>query len=71
MSFLRSMCISLCNALKLKSISDAIHNLEKSTSLLGQFLRMAAVTNPSQNPQALGSTTLTPEFVRIDHYSYL
>ncbi len=43
MSFLRSMCISLCNALKLKSISDTIHNLEKSTTLLGQFLRMAAV----------------------------
>ena len=44
MSFLRSMCISLCNALKLKSISDTIHNLEKSTALLGRFLRMAAVT---------------------------
>lgn len=43
MSFLRSMAISLCNALKLKSISDMIHNLEKSTPLLGQFLRMAAV----------------------------
>jgi predicted transposase YbfD/YdcC len=43
MSFLRSMAISLCNALKLKSISDAIHNLEKSAMLLGQFLRMAAV----------------------------
>ena len=43
MSFLRSMAISLCNALKLKSISDTIHNLEKSTPLLSQFLRMAAV----------------------------
>jgi predicted transposase YbfD/YdcC len=43
MSFLRSMAISLCNALKLKSISDTIHNLEKSTPLLGRFLRMAAV----------------------------
>ena len=43
MSFLRSMVISLCNALKLKSISDTIHNLEKSTPLLGQFMRMAAV----------------------------
>jgi len=43
MSWLRSMCISLCNALKLRSISDTIHNLEKSTTLLGQFLRMAAV----------------------------
>lgn len=44
MSFLRSMCVSLCNALKLKSISDTIHNLQKSTALLGRFLRMAAVT---------------------------
>jgi len=44
MSFLRSMCISLCNALKLRSISDTVHNLEKSTALLGRFLRMAAVT---------------------------
>lgn len=43
MSFLRSMVISLCNALKLKSISDTIHNLEKSNALLGQFLRIAAV----------------------------
>jgi predicted transposase YbfD/YdcC len=43
MSFLRSMAISLCNALKLKSISDTIHNLEKSPPLLGQFLKMAAV----------------------------
>jgi predicted transposase YbfD/YdcC len=43
MSFLRSMAISLCNTLKLKSISDTIHNLEKSPSLLGQFLKMAAV----------------------------
>jgi predicted transposase YbfD/YdcC len=43
MSFLRSMAISLCNTLKLKSISDTIHNLEKSTPLLGRFLRMAAV----------------------------
>jgi predicted transposase YbfD/YdcC len=43
MSLLRSMVISLCNALKLKSISDTIHNLEKSSSLLGRFLKMAAV----------------------------
>jgi predicted transposase YbfD/YdcC len=43
MSWLRSMVISLCNALKLRSISDTIHNLEKSTILLGKFLRMAAV----------------------------
>lgn len=43
MSWLRGMCISLCNALKLRSISDTIHNLEKSPKLLEQFLRMAAV----------------------------
>lgn len=43
MSWLRSMCISLCNALKVRSISDTIHNLEKSPKLLGQFLKMAAV----------------------------
>jgi len=43
MSWLRSMVISLCNALKLRSISDTIHNLEKSTRLLGKFLRMVAV----------------------------
>jgi predicted transposase YbfD/YdcC len=43
MSWLRSMCISLCNILKLQSISDTIHNLEKSPELLGQFLRMAAI----------------------------
>lgn len=43
MSFLRSMVISLCNALKLKSISGTIHNLEKSTELHWQFLQMAAV----------------------------
>ncbi len=43
MSWLRSMCISLCNLLQLRSISDTIHNLEKSPRLLGQFLKMAAV----------------------------
>jgi len=43
MSWLRSMVISLCNTLKLRSISDTIHNLEKSTRLLGKFLRMVAV----------------------------
>ena len=43
MSWLRSMCISLCNALKLRSISDTIHNLEKSPKLLEQFLKMAAI----------------------------
>jgi predicted transposase YbfD/YdcC len=43
MSWLRSMCINLCNALKLRSISDTIHNLEKSPELLRQFLVMAGV----------------------------
>jgi len=43
MSWMRSMVISLCNALKLRSISDTIHNLEKSPKLLEQFLRMAAI----------------------------
>lgn len=43
MSWLRSMVISLCNALRLKSISDTIHHLDKSTELLQQFLRMATV----------------------------
>lgn len=43
MSYLRSMAISLCNALKLKSISDTIHNLEKSAALHWRFLLMAAV----------------------------
>jgi predicted transposase YbfD/YdcC len=43
MSFLRSMAISLCNVLRLKSISDAMHNLEKSPQLHCQFLTMAAV----------------------------
>lgn len=42
-SWMRSMVISLCNALKLRSISDTIHNLQKSSELLDQFLRMAAV----------------------------
>jgi hypothetical protein len=43
MSWIRSMVISLRNALKLHSISDTIHNLEKSTVLLGKFLEMAGV----------------------------
>jgi predicted transposase YbfD/YdcC len=43
MSFIRSMCITMCNAMKLKSISDVIHNLQKSTRLLEQFLRMGAI----------------------------
>lgn len=43
MSFLRSMCISIFNICKFKSISDAIHNFEKSLTLHAQFLRMAAI----------------------------
>lgn len=43
MSFLRSMCISIFNICKFKSISDAIHNFEKSPTLHSQFLRMAAI----------------------------
>jgi predicted transposase YbfD/YdcC len=43
MSFIRSMCITMCNALKVKSTSDVIHNLQKSTRLLEQFLRMGAM----------------------------
>jgi predicted transposase YbfD/YdcC len=43
MSWLRSMCISLCNALGLQSVSDTIHNLEKSSVLLGKFLKMGAI----------------------------
>jgi len=43
MSWLRSMIISLCNGLKLKSISTTIHNLQKSPILMDQFLYMAAV----------------------------
>ena len=43
MSFFRSMCISIFNLLKFKSISDAIHNFEKSKTIHYQFLRMAAI----------------------------
>ena len=43
MSFLRSMCISIFNLLKFQSISDAVHNFEKSKTIHYQFLRMAAV----------------------------
>lgn len=43
MSFIRSMCITICNFLKVKSISDVIHNLQKSSLLLEQFLRMGAI----------------------------
>ena len=43
MSFIRSMCISIFNICRLKSISDAIHNLEKSPTLHSRFLQMAAI----------------------------
>jgi predicted transposase YbfD/YdcC len=43
MSFIRSMCISIFNICRLKSISDAIHNLEKNQSLHSRFLQMAAI----------------------------
>jgi predicted transposase YbfD/YdcC len=43
MSFLRSMCISIFNLLKFQSVSDALHNFEKSKTIHYQFLRMAAV----------------------------
>ncbi len=43
MSFIRSMCISIFNICKFKSVSDAIHNFEKSTALHSRFLQMAAI----------------------------
>ena len=43
MSWLRSMVISLCNGLKLTSISTTIHHLQKSPVLMGRFLSMAAI----------------------------
>jgi predicted transposase YbfD/YdcC len=43
MSFLRSMCISISNLLQFQSISDAIHNFQKSKPLHYQFLKMAAI----------------------------
>jgi predicted transposase YbfD/YdcC len=43
MSYIRSMVISLCNGLNLKSISDTLHNLEKSSELHWRFLQMASV----------------------------
>jgi predicted transposase YbfD/YdcC len=43
MSFLRSMCISIFNLLKFRSISDAIHNFEKSKRIHYQFFKMAAI----------------------------
>lgn len=43
MSLLRSMCISICNLVKFRSLSDAIHNFQKSKPLLYQFLKMASI----------------------------
>jgi len=43
MSFLRSMCISLCNLAGFQSISDAIHNFQKNKTIHYQFLKMAAI----------------------------
>ncbi len=43
MSFLRSMVISITNLLQFQSISDAIHNFQKSKTLHYQFLKMAAI----------------------------
>lgn len=43
MSFLRSMCISIFNLLKFRSISDAIHNFEKNKTIHYQFFKMAAI----------------------------
>ncbi len=43
MSFIRSMCISIFNICHLQSISDAIHNLEKSSLLHSRFLQMATI----------------------------
>lgn len=43
MSFLRSMCISICALVQFHSLSDALHNFQKTKSLHYQFLKMAAV----------------------------
>jgi predicted transposase YbfD/YdcC len=43
MSFLRGICISICNLVKFKSISDALHNFQKNKAIHYQFLRMAAI----------------------------
>ena len=43
MTFLRSMCISIFNLVKFKSISDALHNFQKSKNIHYQFLKMAAI----------------------------
>lgn len=43
MSLLRGMCISICNLVKFRSISEALHNFQKHKPLQYQFLRMAAI----------------------------
>jgi predicted transposase YbfD/YdcC len=43
MTWIRSSIISICNGLSFKSISDVIHNLGKSTDLMGKFLSQAAI----------------------------
>lgn len=43
MSFLRSMCISICNLVKFQSLSDALHTFQKSKPIHYQFLKMAAI----------------------------
>lgn len=43
LSFIRSMCISIFNICHVQSVSDTIHNLEKSATLHARFLHMAAI----------------------------
>jgi predicted transposase YbfD/YdcC len=43
MSFLRGMVISVGNLVGVRSLSETIHNLEKSVPLLGRFVTMAAL----------------------------
>lgn len=43
MSFLRSMVMSVCNLVGVRSISETVHNLEKSVPLLGRFVTMVAL----------------------------
>lgn len=43
MSFLRSMCISICNLVRFKSISQALDTFSKNQKIHYQFLRIAAI----------------------------
>lgn len=43
MSFLRSLCISICNLIQFRSLSDALHNFQKNKTIHYQFLKMAAI----------------------------